>query len=68
MNINDVNVYKVEIVETLRREVTVAAVSEEDALERAEAMIAAFVEGRGTMFAIEIERDGRTFKEVVDFE
>ena len=40
MNINDVNVYKVEIVETLRREVTVAAVSEEDALERAEAMIA----------------------------
>ncbi len=40
MNINDVNVYKVEIVETLRREITVAAVSEEDAVERAESMIA----------------------------
>ena len=40
MNINDVNVYKVEIVETLRREITVAALSEEDAVERAESMIA----------------------------
>ena len=41
MNINDVNVYKVEIVETLRREITVAALSEEDAVERTEAMLAA---------------------------
>ena len=31
-------------------------------------MIAAFIEGRGTMFVLEIERDGRTFKQVIDFE
>jgi len=36
--------------------------------DRAERMIAAFIEGRGTMFVLEIERDGRTFKQVIDFE
>ena len=36
--------------------------------DRAERMIAAFIEGRGSMFVLEIERDGRTFKQVIDFE
>ena len=36
--------------------------------DRAERMIATFIEGRGTMFVLEIERDGRTFKQVIDFE
>jgi hypothetical protein len=30
-------------------------------------MIATFIEGRGTMFVLEIECDGRTFKQVIDF-
>lgn len=35
---------------------------------RAEALIASFIEGRGTMFVFEIERDGKTIQEVVEFE
>ena len=36
--------------------------------DRAESLLSAFIEGRGSMFVFEIERDGRTFKQVVDFE
>ena len=35
---------------------------------RAEDMIAAFATGAGTMFVLEIERDGKTFKQLYEFE
>ena len=35
---------------------------------RAEDMIASFATGAGTMFVLEIERDGKTFKQLYEFE